>query len=629
MNNLRTRLFVSALVMSIVPLTGFVIALRFLPGGWLPWLLYAGLVAVMSIAAIVHAGRFTRPIARAFQVAQDLRNQAPSATALVQEQVRRDAVEHTLAGQATALAAAERAALRSIGVLHGIAEFSSEGLVFAHFEGHIALINPQAATLLELIGAPTEPGMKVADWLTVASDRFGNEGPAVLKTWQAWLALPGEQHQEWTTPDHRTLHVRSFDVRADDATLLGRVWMFRDTTEQHQMRHRMQEGQKMESIGLLAGGIAHDFNNLLTAIRGSLSLAELESEPAGYRAKVEDASRAAASAAELVSQILGYSRKSTGHRTTTHVNQSLSDVRTILRASLDPKIALRVTTPKQCWSASIDPVELEQVVLNLCLNARDALPDTGGQIDLCALHHEASSLQRNHLLTRPNQDFVCIRVKDNGHGIPPELHERVFETFFTTKDQGKGTGLGLSMAHRIIGAAGGWIEFDSSPQDGTEFRVFIPRALGVVIEPKRDAKPANRLARNSAEGTVLVVDDEAPVRSIAVNMLKYLGYRVLEASDGEEAIHQLQLAAVPIDAVMMDVYMPKLSGRDTYRKMRALGIRVPVIVCSGFMVEADEFTALADGRHAPVQVIQKPYSMDTLAKTVAKAIATGHEAMVA
>ena len=138
-----------------------------------------------------------------------------------------------------------------------------------------------------------------------------------------------------------------------------------------------------------------------------------------------------------------------------------------------------------------------------------------------------------------------------------------------------------------------------------------------------------KIARGTAEGTVLVVDDEAPVRSIAVNMLKYLGYRVIEAQDGEEALRVLQTSTAPIDAMMMDVYMPKLSGRDTFKQMRALGIEVPVVVCSGFMVERDEFSALSAGRNGPVEVIQKPYSMEALARVINQAVTHGHQALVA
>jgi CheY-like chemotaxis protein len=165
---------------------------------------------------------------------------------------------------------------------------------------------------------------------------------------------------------------------------------------------------------------------------------------------------------------------------------------------------------------------------------------------------------------------------------------------------------------------------------GSEFRIFLPRCkVQAAAKPVEKPKADTRLLRGKTEGTVLVVDDEAPVRSIAVSMLRYLGYCVIEAEDGEEAINVLRTSSIPVDAVLMDVYMPKLSGRDTFKQLRALGINVPVIVCSGFMVEASEFNALSQGRHGLVDVIQKPYSMETLASVIGKAVAMGHQALVA
>jgi two-component system cell cycle sensor histidine kinase/response regulator CckA len=410
---------------------------------------------------------------------------------------------------------------------------------------------------------------------------------------------------------------------------MGRVWRFVDVTEQRQLQQRLQESQKMESIGHLAGGIAHDFNNLLTAIRGNLSLAELEPNSDATRSKIDDANRAAGRATELVQQILGYSRKTSGLRRTTDISQTINNVRTILRASLDPKVNLRINVSTDTWAASADPMQIEQVLLNLCINARDVLPSDQGEISITTTNISGLRATDAHALPESEGDFVVIRVRDNGSGIKPEHRAHIFEPFFTTKAEGKGTGLGLAMAKNIIEQAGGRIAFESQVGKGTEFSIYLPRSTAKVEPKPVEAPRPVATTRGMAEGTVLVVDDEAPVRAIAVNMLKYLGYRVLEACDGEQAIHVLQTSERAIDAVMMDVYMPKLSGRETYQRMRSLGIDLPVIVCSGFMVEPDEFIALAQGRNASVQVIQKPYSMETLARVVAKAIAKGHHALTA
>jgi CheY-like chemotaxis protein len=219
---------------------------------------------------------------------------------------------------------------------------------------------------------------------------------------------------------------------------------------------------------------------------------------------------------------------------------------------------------------------------------------------------------------------LCIR--DNGSGIPLDAREHIFEPYFTTKAADKGTGLGLSMARAIIEEAGGRIEFDSEIGKGTEFRIYFPASIAASAPGVAAEASVGKPVRDSRSGTLLVVDDEAPVRSIAAQMLKYLGYKVIEAADGIEAIAKITTSDVPIDAVLLDVYMPKLSGRETYKTLRERGINVPVIVCSGFTVEADEFTALSSNRQGgPVQVIQKPYSMECLARVVSRAVSTVSE----
>ncbi|MBL9143469.1 MAG: response regulator [Verrucomicrobiaceae bacterium] len=645
MNSLRLRILIQMTAIGLLPCTAMVLGLRFLPGGLLPWLLYGVLVLLICVTAIARAGSISRPLKEALDAMGMLMRSAgtykPKAwvpkeywamqdslsRVLAEEREQRIVLEKQLAAQGKAVAEAEAAAMRGIEVLHAIVEAASEGIVFIHAEGHLAMINHRALDLFQLTDEVARPGVGNTIWLNAVAAKF-KEADNLTTIWQAWQSGPGIQEGEWTTLTGRTITIRTFDVRQEQGTLLGRIWMFQDVTELRQMSQRLQESQKMESIGQLAGGIAHDFNNLLTAIRGNLTLAELQDNNDGFRGKIDDANRAAGRAAELVNQILGYSRKSRHERNTCDISHVIDDVRNILRASLDPKVTLRCNVPKNLWQTVGAPVQIEQVLLNLCLNARDALPDAGGTIDISTLNiAETLSLGEG---SGHRGDYVVIKVKDNGHGVPLEARSHIFEPFFTTKDQGKGTGLGLSMAKSIIEQAGGWMEFDSELGKGTEFRVFLPREVRPIAKTSKSAEPAPaRPARGSAEGTVLVVDDEAPVRSIAVNMLKYLGYSVVEAQDGEEAIRILQNNGKPIDAIMMDVYMPKLSGRDTFKQIRSLGIDVPVIVCSGFMIDAEEFTSLCTSQQGPVEVIQKPYSMESLARVVRKAIVEGHRALSA
>jgi len=555
---------------------------------------------------------------------------------LAEQREERARLEEKLASSARQLGETEQAAVRSIEVLHAIVESSTEAVVFMHSEGRLSLINDKARQLLHLEEDQTQRGADAKSWLDKVAGQF-KDASEVRKVWNRWQeSLAGGGEGEWETmeAEPRTIKARCVDVRSEKGTCLGRVWMFHDCTAERQFATRLQDGQKLESMGQLAGGIAHDFNNLLTAIRGNLNLAELEDDPARQRERLAGAMRAANRASELVNQILGFSRKTTVRRTDANLCEIVNEVQNILRASIDPKVTLRTFVSKDTWKVTVEPVQIEQVLLNLSLNARDALPENGGTIEISTANLTKVDALHNETFPQPPGDYVVVKIKDNGCGIPKDVRTRVFEPFFTTKAKGKGTGLGLAMARSIVEQAGGWIELESEVGRGTEFRIFLPRSLveepAPVAAPESDSRDlAKVMDRGGAEGTILVVDDEAPVRSIAVNMLKYLGYNVIEAGDGQEALDILRSTSTPIDTVMMDVYMPKLSGRDTFKQIRNLGIEIPVVVCSGFAVERDEFTSLIQGRHGSIDVIQKPYSMEALAKIIAKAVDKGQHALVA
>lgn len=644
MNALRFRILLFMLMIGLTPLTLMTLGLRFLPGPMLPWILFALLALTVVVVSVAMTGALSGPLNRAMDaLAQLMRTQGehrPEAwvpsefwklrdsllNAMGDGAAERATLEQQLVDKTAAVAAAELAAVRGIEVLHAVVNASTDAVVFIHSEGHVTLVNQRTRELFALPEEMQKPGAQAEEWFTSMSQCFKDE-LSVKDTCLTWQRGVGSQEAEFETTDNRLFVVSSLDVRTEVGRLLGRVWTFRDVSQQREFAERLQEAQKMGSVGQLAGGIAHDFNNLLTAIRGNLAMADLVDNREEYRDKIENASRAATRATELVGQILGYSRRNATVGTTTNTELVVSEVRNILKAGLDPKVRLTCHVPKGVWTAAAGPTQVEQVLLNLCINARDALPPTGGTIDISVANLCLTSREGDD---HSAGDYVLIKVKDNGSGMSAEVRERLFEPFFTTKAQGKGTGLGLAMALGIVEQFGGWIEFDSELGKGTEFRVFLPRCKAVQAPlPEEKPKTDTRALRGKTEGTVLVVDDEAPVRSIAVSMLRYLGYRVIEAEDGEEALAILRTTSLPVDAVLMDVYMPKLSGRDTFKQLRTLGIDVPVIVCSGFMVEAAEFNALSQGRHGLVDVIQKPYSMETLASVIGKAVSKGHQVLAA
>ncbi len=639
MNAFRIRTLFIMLGLGLGPLTLLIVGLRFLPGGLLPWIWY-GLLACVTIAlAIGASGAVSRPLSDAIAAFVTLfrtggkhkpRTWVPTEYSAMQESLTRLVADHgsrcadierSLSAQAAALAEAESAAIRGLEVLHAVVDSASEGIVFVHADGHVAMINTRASELLSLTDDYAAPGIGIATWLENVVTQFQNSSDLLqtLTSWQRTASGLYELEAELAGDEPRLVTLRSVDVRRDGTTLLGRLWLFRENSDQRRATQRLRVSQKMESIGQLAGGIAHDFNNLLTAIRGNLTMAELVEDQKEYRDRLQGATRATVRAAELVRQLLGYSRRSDSTKASTDITHLVSETRSILRSSIDPRVAIRTNVEPAIWQACADPVQLEQVLLNLCLNARDALPEKGGVIDISAFNLAAKPGADADHPSAKNQ--VTLRIRDNGTGIPLEAREHIFEPYFTTKAADKGTGLGLAMARTIIEEAGGRIEFDSELGKGTEFRLYFPANISVADPELSVEATATKPVRDSRTGTLLVVDDEAPVRSIAAQMLRYLGYKVVEAADGIEAISKLESSDVPFDAVLLDVYMPKLSGRDTYKALRERGLNVPVIVCSGFTVEPDEFTALSSNRRGGVvQVIQKPYSMESLAHVVMRAV---------
>jgi two-component system cell cycle sensor histidine kinase/response regulator CckA len=537
-----------------------------------------------------------------------------------------NAAEQHACQTAQRLLNAERLLREAFTALQGLFAASDEGVLVVDAQGSIIASN---AKLDDFLGKPVEEvaGRDSTRILNALIERF--EEKAVITTWIEKTAASLEGQDE-TPPlvstDNRVFSLRSSPMRTDAGEVIGRIWIVKDRSEMRVLENQLRESQKMGTIGQLAGGIAHDFNNLLTAIRGNLTLAELTpaSNQAGVRDKLQNANHATTRAAELVKSLLGYSRRSTGVavRKATNLKRLLADVQNLLKHSVDPRVTIQMRGGMDASYATGDATQIEQVMLNLCLNARDSLPADKGVIEI-AVENVTHRMPSKSAETNEASDFVMLVVRDNGHGISEEHRQRIFEPFFTTKAGSKGTGLGLATAQDIVREHGGWIEFESEVGRGTEFRVFLPRLLNPEQIEEEEAPIDNGPAINAPVGgqtTILVVDDEAPVRSIAMNMLGFLGYRVLEACDGQQALDILLRTQEKVDAVLLDIYMPKLSGRDTFRELRAVGNDVPVVVCSGFVIDPDEFTILSQGRTPPVDIMLKPYSLDGLSKALAKAV---------
>jgi two-component system cell cycle sensor histidine kinase/response regulator CckA len=442
-------------------------------------------------------------------------------------------------------------------------------------------------------------------------------------------ALVGRSHLEFTpgrpeeSPFTRMLHSRRREVKelcrgdqwlqvvadpifSDTGALSGAVYILSDITERKRLEAQLLHAQKMEAVGQLAGGIAHDFNNLLTGILGNvgLALSDMAADDR-HRGLLQNVEKVGWRAAELVQQLLGFSRRSSLWLKPTNLWQSVDEVISLLGRTFDPRISVEAVRPHDLWPVRADPGQINQVLVNLCLNARDAMPQ-GGRLVLelknVVLDEDAS---RRHLEARPGE-FVCLSVSDTGCGIPAEILPRIFEPFFTTKSQGKGTGLGLSMVYGIVRQHQGWVECVSEVGNGARFEIYLPRYHDGV-------DPANAAAGAARGGkeTVLVADDDAQVREVSRIFLENHGYRVLLAEDGQEALDLYKKDPAAIDLLLLDLVMPHLSGRDVLREVRRLNPDARVLLMSGYSEEK-----ALDSKEGVAGFLAKPFRQDDLVRAV-------------
>ena len=400
----------------------------------------------------------------------------------------------------------------------------------------------------------------------------------------------------------------------------GFVLTISDMTKRAQAEGVLREAQKMQAIGQLTGGIAHDFNNLLTVILGNLEFvtAKLES---GHpmQTRIERATWAAARGATLTSQLLAFARKQALAPAAIDLAAAMPDLIPLLQRTLGEHIDVRYVETAGLWPAMADPSQLESAVLNLALNARDAMPGGGRlTIELANKVLDQDYAQTHAEVTAG--DYAMLAVSDTGHGMTPELIKRAFEPFFTTKPDGKGTGLGLAMVFGFVKQSGGHVKIYSEPGDGTTVRIYLPRAVGATVSVGQSRGAPIRLPRGSA--TVLVVEDEASVREIAVAILADLGYRVLQAADGEEGLRVFGSNAASVDLLLSDVVLPgKVRGRELAEQISAIRPAVKVLFMSGYTENSIVHNGrLDDGVH----LVSKPFSREQLARKVAEALGASH-----
>ncbi|QPH53614.1 ATP-binding protein [Pontivivens ytuae] len=484
-------------------------------------------------------------------------------------------------------------------------------------EGRVIIANAAAQGL---VGRQMEPGARLADLMEGLAQPVAQRIREVAATRRP--ARP-EVSRILDGDIERFLQVSFSPIEvAGDFSLLV---VMSDATELKTLEAQFVQSQKMQAVGQLAGGVAHDFNNLLTALSGHCDLLLLRHAPGDrdYSDLIQirqNADRAAA----LVGQLLAFSRKQTLQPKVLHLADVLGDLSHLLNRLLGEKVTLRLDYREDLPAVRVDLRQFEQVIMNLVVNARDAMPD-GGEVSLHARYeHLADELKRDRATITPG-DWVVIEVSDTGVGIPEWRLDKIFDPFFTTKRVGEGTGLGLSTAYGIVKQTGGFIFVDSIVGEGTTFSIYLPRFVpGPGEQPrllegdKRSGEPGDA----TGSGTVLLVEDEAPVRAFAARALKLRGYHVLEAASGEEAL-ELLAEKPAVDIFVSDVIMPGLDGPSWVAQAREAYPDVQVIFVSGY---AEDMFRDGMDLMPNSSFLAKPFSLNDLTLRVKERLELGRQA---
>jgi PAS domain S-box-containing protein len=403
-------------------------------------------------------------------------------------------------------------------------------------------------------------------------------------------------------------------LKDQDGLPMGYRGVLRDVSERkkteeekHKLESQLQQAQKMESIGTLAGGIAHDFNNILMGIQGnaSLMLLKIESDHPNYE-KIKNIEKYVQNGTELTKQLLGFARRGKYLIKATDLNEII-DKSSSLFARTKKEIRVHATLLDDLWTAEVDRGQIEQVLLNLYVNAWQAMSNGG---DLY-LQTENIILDRSYVKpykVEPGR-YVKISVSDTGVGIDKETQERIFEPFFTTKEMGRGTGLGLASVYGIIKSHGGYINVYSEQEKGTVFTIYLP-ASQKEVSIEKEAAPA---AIIKGSGTILLIDDEKMILDVGIELLEELGYTVQSAMSGQEAIDVFQKDRDKIDLVIMDMIMPGMGGGETFDRLKEIDTDVKVLLSSGYSINGQATKILRRGCDG---FIQKPFNMNQLAEKV-------------
>ena len=517
---------------------------------------------------------------------------------LAREVAERGAAEHRLRRQAMIVAN-----------LH-------EAVALLDAEGRVVEWNPAAAALLGH-GAERRVAGPASELFRPEAREGLAQALAEARREGRWEGVLEAQHEDGEAVPCEVA-VIALPAELAEANL---VLVFRDLSERAQLEAQLRQAQKMEAVGRLAGGVAHDFNNLLTVISGYCDLLlgrqGLEETVRGPVSTIRDAARRATS---VTSQLLAFSRRQVMVYRVLDLSEVVSRVDDLLRRILGEHVQVVTRRAPRLWPVRADPTQLEQVMMNLAVNARDAMPRGGTlSLELSNVELDVAFVER-HPGARPGP-HVCLAVSDTGTGMAPEALAHLFEPFFTTKEAGKGTGLGLATVYGIVKQSGGYVAVESEADRGTTFRVYLPRH-GDGAEPEAERERGPEALPGGTE-VVLVVEDDDIVRRLAVTMLAGRGFEVLEARNAGEALLIAERRTGPLHLLLTDVVMPHMGGGELARRMASLRPDTRVLFFSGY---TDDEGLLEGIRDVDVAFLPKPFTSEALARKVREVLDAKHPA---
>jgi PAS domain S-box-containing protein len=388
-----------------------------------------------------------------------------------------------------------------------------------------------------------------------------------------------------------------------------------DVTEGVKLESQLQHAQRMDEVGRLAGGIAHEFNNLLQVIIGYCEFIREDDDKKAIEENLEQIEQASNNAMELTGQLLTYSRKSEPQKKDIDVNHVIDNTLKMIRRLIEPDVKFEFFSNEEKIMVFADPGQLEQVLLNLCINARDAMEGNGNIEIETQLVLEAPEAIEMGIRRDVGQHFALIKITDNGPGISDNLKNRIFEPFFTTKEVGKGTGLGLPIVYAIMKQHGGYVFIDQEYHDGARMLLYLPLSEQEARKEFAKTDVVCQTKLKPEKITILIAEDEKTVRHVLTRTLKKVGFNYIEAENGQEALQKFKAHKEKIDMLLFDVMMPELNGKDAYNSIKKISSDIPVLFCTGY---SDELLKKELSANRNVVLLQKPYRSKELIKEIFK-----------